>query len=250
MKPPSTLPNRVDSSTLAKFIEGGEPLVLVKLIGVGNTAPYDFRDKGTRSYIFRFDPALEGHVLRIPLHLWQENRARLAHDIMDQRHMAHSMVVTLEQPSTPAPPVSPIPQSTISAQTGATDTRTDTRIVVGPGAEPTVAPTSPPGEKAVDETSATVVAPSSAKALDGMPDGLPELQTADGRPLHEAAYDLAEPPKRLKAMAALLGVAEASVRAAIDHPRSRVELAMAGWVRRKSIAPSAPKIAPAPTSSP
>ncbi|WP_395752547.1 hypothetical protein [Prosthecobacter sp.] len=223
MKTPSTLPNRVDSSTLAKFLQDGEPVVLVKLIGVGNTAPYDFRDKGTRSYIFRFDSALEGHVLRIPLHLWQENRARLAHDIMDQRHMAHSMVVTLEQRTPPedAPPW--IPHSTISAQMGATDTSTDTRIVVGPGAEPTVAPTSPHGGKTEAEQSLTIV-----------DSGSPELQTADGRPLYEAAYDLAEPPKRLKALAALLDVAEASLRAAIDHPRSRIQLAMAGWVRRKA----------------
>jgi hypothetical protein len=153
MKPtPSTLPSRVDSSTLAKFLQDGEPVVLVKLIGVGNSAPYDFRDKGTRSYIFRFDAAQEGHVLRIPLHLWQENRARLAHDIMDQRHMAHSMVVTLETP--PALPVPSLPQATISAQMGATDTSTDTRIVVGPGAEPTVAPT---GAFTVAEQSLTMV---------------------------------------------------------------------------------------------
>jgi hypothetical protein len=110
---------------------------------------------------------------------------------------------------------------------GATDTSTDARNVVGPGAEPTVAPAS--GEKTVAEQSLTVV--------DG---GLTETRTtsvhgaAAARPLHELAYDLVEQPKRLKVLAALLGEAEGALRAALVHPDSRIELANAGWVRRKA----------------
>ncbi|MDB6006869.1 MAG: hypothetical protein JWR15_3856 [Prosthecobacter sp.] len=216
----TTLPNRVDSAMLAKFLREGEPVIVLKLTGVGNSAPYDFRDKGTRSYIFRFDSAQEGHLLRIPLHLWQENKARLAHDIMDQRHMAHAMIVTLEMPRVPADPQ--IPLTTIyPEQMGATDTSTDTRNVVGPGAEPTVAPTF---------AKASERRPTSGSA--GGAEEEPPL--IGGRPLHEAAYDLAEQPKRLKALAALLGVTEAPLREAIGDSSSRIELATAGWVRRKA----------------
>src|SRR6476620_3752217 len=82
-----TLPGRVDSALLAKFRRADEPLVVVKLVGVANNAPYDFHDKGTRSYIFRFESALEGHILRVPLHLWQAGKGRLAHDLMEQRRL-------------------------------------------------------------------------------------------------------------------------------------------------------------------
>lgn len=248
----SLLPGRVDSAMLAKYLQAGEPVVVLKLVGVGNSAPYDFRDKGTRSYIFRFDANAEGHLLRIPLHLWQENRARLAHDIMDQRHLAHAMIVTLETPPAAATTAaaaasSSIPQTTIPAEMGATDTSTDTRNVVGPGAEPTVAPTS--AHQATEGTPSpakdTEVTPPSAKDADDNAEGstasvdsatvqAEEPPLLGGRPLHEAAYDLVEPPKRLKALAALLGVAEPTLRAALAHPGSRIELATAGWVRRKA----------------
>jgi hypothetical protein len=215
----ATLPGRVDSSMLAKFRRADEPLVVVKLVGVGNNAPYDFHDKGTRSYIFRFESQLEGHILRVPLHLWQAGRGRLAHELMEQRRLPHAMVVLLEPPR-PAKPTTLLSDT----EMGATDTSTDARNVVGPGAEPTVAPAS--GEKTVAEQSLTVV--------DG---GLTETRTTSvhgARPLHELAYDLVEQPKRLKVLAALLGEAEGALRAALVHPDSRIELANAGWVRRKA----------------
>jgi|GEM_PF-4119778 len=222
-----TLPGRVDSALLAKFRRADDPLVVVKLVGVGNNAPYDFHDKGTRSYVFRFESALEGHILRVPLHLWQAGKGRLAHDLMEQRRLPHAMVVTLDAP-TAAKPTPP----TNLTEMGATDTSTDTRNVVGPGAEPTVAPASG-GEKtettaqaAVADAATVSVAATSVQAV------VPPLIA--GRPLHEAAYALVEPPKRLKALAALLGVAEDALRAGIGHADSRIELANAGWVRRKA----------------
>jgi hypothetical protein len=157
------LPARVDSALLARHRRDAEPLVLLKLVGVGNTAPYDFHDKGTRSYIFRFESAQEGHILRVPLHLWQAEGARLAHDIMDQRRQPHALIVFLDMAAPATAPAAEPPavvvatgaSSTLTAaqpssaespplssqKMGATDTSTETRIVVGPGSEPTVAPT-------------------------------------------------------------------------------------------------------------
>jgi hypothetical protein len=230
---------------LAKFRLAGEPLIIVKLVGVGNSAPYDFHDKGTRSFIFRFESALEGHVLRVPLHLWQENDARLAHDLLDQRRFPHAIIVFLELPAVAQPPQQTTPQM------GATDTRTETRIVVGPGTEPTVAPTFPLSttpDTAADKSNTqdegraacpqapAVVAPDSQTSpavLTAQREGTAMgPQTAD-RPLHAAAYDQVAAPKRLKALAALLSVPEPALRAAITHPNSQIEVATAGWVRRK-----------------
>ncbi|MDI1310742.1 hypothetical protein, partial [Prosthecobacter sp.] len=247
-----TLPGRVDSALLAKHRRADEPLIVVKLVGVGNNAPYDFHDKGTRSYIFRFESAQEGHILRVPLHLWQAGKGRLAHDLMDQRRLPHAMVVTLEPPTA----AKPTPLLNL-AEMGATDTSTDTRNVVGPGAEPTVAPAAEE-QKTLPECGVTEAAVKRAEGAgraqagttneDAMSecaeDGVSTASVAvtsvhaveplliGGRPLHEAAYDLVETPKRLKALAALLGVAEDALRAAIAHSDSKLELASAGWVRR------------------
>ncbi|MCF7789418.1 MAG: hypothetical protein K9N47_25070 [Prosthecobacter sp.] len=231
-----TLPGRVDSALLAKHRRADEPLIVVKLVGVGNTAPYDFHDKGTRSYIFRFESLLEGHILRVPLHLWQAGKGRLAHDLMDQRRLPHALVVTLDPP----PAAKPTPLMNVT-EMGATDTRTDTRNVVGPGAEPTVAPSyalrATEGRPALgdlvasDEAAGADASTVNVAATNVQAEAPPLI---GGRPLHEAAYDLVEPPKRLKALAALLGVAEAALREAIAHADSRIELANAGWVRRKA----------------
>lgn len=219
-----TLPGRVDSALLAKHRRADDPLVVVKLVGVGNNAPYDFHDKGTRSFIFRFESALEGHILRVPLHLWQAGKGRLAHDLMEQRRLPHAMVVTLDAPA--AAKTAPL---TNLAEMGATDTSTDTRNVVGPGAEPTVAPAS--AEEKAEMTQQAAEATISVAATSGQAVVPPLIA---GRPLHEEAYELVEPPKRLKALAALLGVAEDALRTGIGHADSRIELANAGWVRRKA----------------
>lgn len=227
-----TLPARVDSALLAKHRRADDPLVVVKLVGVGNNAPYDFHDKGTRSYIFRFESALEGHILRVPLHLWQAGKGRLAHDLMEQRRLPHAMVVTLDAPT--AAKATPLTNLT---EMGATDTSTDTRIVVGPGAEPTVAPASAQekalkAEADVKAKAPVADAPTVSVAATSVQAVVPPLIA--GRPLHEAAYELVEPPKRLRALAALLGVAEDALRTGIGHADSRIELANAGWVRRKA----------------
>ena len=222
------LPGRVDSVLLSKFLLEGEPVIVVKLVGVGNTAPYDFRGKGTRSFMFRFDSRLDGHTLRVPLHLWQEAQGRLAHELMDQRHLTHSMIVLVEMPSAPAA-VPPLPPPAADEQRGATDTSTSTRNVVGPGSvEPTVAPASG-NAQGLDEARPVHEASSS-------PEPLP---LHEGRPLHEALFTLVESPKRIKALAALLGVTEPILRRAITTADSHIELAASGWLRRKSAPPAA-----------
>ncbi|WP_395746564.1 hypothetical protein [Prosthecobacter sp.] len=248
----STLPARVDSAMLAKFRRADEPLVVVKLVGVGNTAPYDFHDRGTRSYLFRYEAQMEGHILRVPLHLWQAGKGRLAHELMEQRRLPHAMVVLLESPAAAAP------RSNDAEKRGATDTRADTRIVVGPGAEPTVAPASGGAcgalTMAEGACGALTVAEGACGTLTMVDGGLPEVfQTtanhgkrlpttangAESAPLHEAAYALVDSPRRLRALAALLGEPEGALRAAIVHAGSRIELVNGGWVRRREEAGAA-----------
>jgi hypothetical protein len=273
----TTLPARSDSSTLAKYHRPGEPIVIVKFTGVGNPSPYDFRAKDNRSYIFRFESKLQGHTLRVPLNLWQQNNAKLAHDMLDERRLPHPMVITLEMPS-----VEPMEQpsltdpliaaliadpdfawswhcniamafydaeqgrkdpaacnagaalflsrftggevdttthpayqqtqggetETSSAKMGATDTNAESRIVVGPGDDSTVAPAGG--------------------------DLTPSFGPHHPQTVLKCAYDLVESPKRIKALAALLSIDEPLLRIAIARPDSLVELAAAGWVRRKS----------------
>lgn len=270
MPSPTTLPARVDSTILARCLTAGEPVVLVKLVAVGNTAPYDFRDaKGSRAYVFRWDLKAGGHVLRVPLSLWQANKAQMAHDIMDQRRLANAIVVTFEMPSpTAAADTKRLdfleeqverdsvthgtlifrheflnsidgktvrdaiddvlaerakfkalqvsePETTSPPEKGATDTANegDVQNVVG-----------------LSQASPPTVAPASEEISEPQ-DSTPIIY--GDKPLYEAAFGLVEQPKRIKALAALLDVEEEALRASIKMPGSKVELAQAGWVRRK-----------------
>jgi hypothetical protein len=241
------LPGRVDSTLLAKFLLEGEPVIVLKLVGVGNTAPYDFRgSKGTRSFIFRFEWRMEGHILRVPLHLWQEAEGRLAHELMDQRHLAHAMVVLVEQPPTPAAVQTP-PSLPVAAQMGATDTRTETRNVVGPGEEPTVAPTCGTASPVQDAPSVNAAQPvQDAPALHDTQPAHATRCLYNDRPLHAVLFDAVDKPKRLKALAAQLRLPESEIRHAATDPDSHIELAASGWLRRKAI----PSSTTSPTSQP
>lgn len=289
MPSPTTLPARVDSSILAKHLTAGEPVVLVKLVSVGNTAPYDFRDaKGSRAYVFRWDLKAGGHILRVPLHLWQANKAQIAHDIMDQRRLPNAIVVTVELPQTLnaaeaifgfAGWLTTRTQETIMGgnadcavvaglckefmeankltpprdgwqnflthptEKGATDTANegDVQNVVGlsQASPPTVALASE--EIATDEQPAPVATdePQEEAPADEPPpqEEAPAVNTAPltltSDTIAGLAFDNVEQPKRIKALAAILGVEEEVLRAAIESPGSKVELAKAGWVRRK-----------------
>lgn len=108
--------------------------------------------------------------------------------------------------------------------------------VVGQGEEPPVAPSSETvssqGES--DSGEAHILAPGGST-----PPPDTTSPAASGRimhkdkPMHSAAWDLLEKPTRIKAVAALLETDEATLKAAIEDPESRVELGHAGWVKRR-----------------
>lgn len=317
---PANLPARLDSATLAKYIQDGEPVIVAKFLGVGNTSPYDYRAKDNRAYVFRYDPKLEGHVLRIPLRIWQGDGKKrptdnLAHAMMDERRMPHPMVITvempkvvpMEQPSLTDPLIAALiadPEFAWSwhchiaracydkgarthAQCNAgaalflsrlTDGKVDTTThpayaeITKPtefqeqgaseaseahnlgeaGATPAPASTlteSHPEMGAADTIPAQNVVglsdePTAASAVDWkQPEGdvvykvavddSTSEQVTEAAALYDQAFDLVESPKRIKSLAALLGVEEGLLRDSIDLPESKVELANAGWVRRK-----------------
>lgn len=103
---PTTIPSRVDSSLLAKYRREGDPVIVVKLLGVGSLSPFDYRGRDVRSYVFRYEPVEQGHILRVPSHLWHENRAAIARDIMEQRG-PHMLIVTVEMPAAAPQAVAP-----------------------------------------------------------------------------------------------------------------------------------------------
>ncbi len=117
--------------------------------------------------------------------------------------------------------------ATNSDEMGAADTDGDAPNVVGQGeADSTVAPASEtftlPAEGVAYQVA---VDPPATNALPPV-----EVQP---EPLHEAAFDKLESPMRIKALAALLGTNEATLKTALEDPQSRVELGHAGWVKRK-----------------
>ncbi len=232
MKPTTsiiTLPPLSDSSSLAKYHKPGEPTVVVKMTGVGNNQPYSYR-AGDKTFMFRWVSAYQGHVLRVPLNLWQQNKAKLAHEIMDQRKQNHALVVLLEVSASAeiklcevTEPVGLRPGSlTFSTpEMGAADT-TPAQNVAGLSEEPTAAPAVEDEEG--DATEAADLAAEMTQDVDDIPE--PSL----GQRIYDAVY---ERPKRLNELAASLGVMGDSLRNAIARHESRVEIAAAGWVRRK-----------------
>ncbi|HEY1050565.1 MAG TPA: hypothetical protein VGE39_12440 [Prosthecobacter sp.] len=244
-----TLPQRVNTAILAPHFQPEDPAVVVKLIGVGSTAPFEMRGGGTagRSYIMEWNSRLDGHVVRIPLSLWMANEARMAHELMDQRRMSHAMVVTFEMPaatvnvevSGPGPGPGPAATATATSTGGAASSsasafdsdlicqpapkmgaaayNVDTSIVVGRGHDPQPAAPTLAG----------------APTNEAVTPGDAALPMIGGRPLHEAAYEKLLKPQRVKALASLLKVREATLREAAGAAGARIEIA-GPWVRRRA----------------
>lgn len=268
---PKTLPLRLNTAILAPFFLPGEPAVVVKMVGVGNTAPFEMRGGGTtgRSFILEWNSRLDGHVVRIPLSLWMAQDARMAHELMDHRRMSHAMVVTFEMPAPVGPAVAevgttvvpghendgaasatcnshpgndsdPAPTSTSTstsifisrpAKTGAAESNVDASIVVGRGnvpspAAPTLAGTEP-------GAGSPAPAPASAPTNETVTPGEVAVTMIGGRPLHEVAHERLLKPQRVKALAALLKVNEATLREAVAAAGSRIEIA-GPWMRRRA----------------
>lgn len=93
---------RVTANVMAGHLRPGEPVVVLVAKGIGSTQPYEFRDRDGRSYLMGWDLKADGHVLRVPWHLWMGNGARLANAMMDQRRLAFAMVVLVELPEAAA----------------------------------------------------------------------------------------------------------------------------------------------------
>lgn len=95
---PFRLPQRFDSPTLAKYAIPGEPTVIVRAVGVGSTAPFEYSDRNGRQAIFRYEREYDAHVLKVPASVWNHNKGFMAHELMDQRRLPHPLVVTVEVP--------------------------------------------------------------------------------------------------------------------------------------------------------
>lgn len=103
---PFRLPQRFDSPTLAKYAIPGEPSVIVRAVGVGSTAPFEYSDRNGRQAIFRYEREYDAHVLKVPASVWNHNKGFMAHELMDQRRLPHPLVVTVDIP--PVEATSPI----------------------------------------------------------------------------------------------------------------------------------------------
>ncbi len=99
---PYRLPTRFDSATFTKHAIPGEPIVIVKAMGVGSTSPFEFSDRNGRQAIFRFEMKHDGHVLRVPASIWNANKGLMANDLMDQRRLPLPLVVLVELPAAQA----------------------------------------------------------------------------------------------------------------------------------------------------
>jgi len=99
---PFRLPQRFDTPTLAKLAIPGEPTVIVRAVGVGSTAPFEYSDRNGRQAIFRYERAYDAHVLKVPASVWSHNNGFMAHELMDQRRLPHPLVVTVEVPAAEA----------------------------------------------------------------------------------------------------------------------------------------------------
>lgn len=99
---PFRLPQRFDSPTLAKYAIPGEPTVIVRAVGVGSTAPFEYSDRNGRQAIFRYEREYDAHVLKVPASVWNHNKGFMAHELMDQRRLPHPLVVTVDIPTAEA----------------------------------------------------------------------------------------------------------------------------------------------------
>lgn len=270
-----TLPLRLNTAILAPYFEPGDATVIVKLVGVGSTAPFEMRAGGSagRSFILEWNTRLDGHVVRIPLSLWMAHEARMAHELMDHRRMAHAMVVTFEMPSPARVDVSVASRANAPANANAHAPAASETVgcggtwacgraagsVSGPVC-PLISSLSRPAQKmgaAEHSVDASIVvvrgndplpaAPTVGADHSPCPFPAPKTEvvavaTADdaavpmlgGRPVHEAAHEQLARPQRVKALAALLKVSEATLRTAAAAEGASVEIA-GPWVRRRAL---------------
>ena len=78
------------------MMRAGEPVVVVVAKGIGATLPYEFRDREGRGFLLNWDVKLDGHVMRVPWHVWMAEGGRLAEVMLNQRRLPFAMVVLVE----------------------------------------------------------------------------------------------------------------------------------------------------------
>ncbi len=205
----TSLPTRVDSSILAKLAQPGDPFVILIISGIGSTAPFEFRDKKQRYFILRWDTKHNGHVVRIPLPLWQRNNHEIALDIMDQPRQRLNLIVKIEGECQLVP--------TLEQVTAAKQAMEVPAESVEP--QPHAPPPAVPYPEAENES---------------VPVGDPDALMYGEMPLHEAVAKLVEDgPQRIKAVAAQLEADESDITLALTSSASAAEVASGGWVRIK-----------------
>ena len=210
----TNLPSRVNSALFAKHLIPGEPVVVVKIEGLGFTGDYDHQLEG-RAFVFRHDVKAGGHTLRIPAHLWMQNKAKLAHELMARRTRL-PMIALIEY--SPAAPLDATPPTSIPQTQGGEAATHQTHALENEGSTPSPETIAPPLPEATPTTE-----PSGPIMYGEMP-------------LHEAVSAVvkqADFAMRIKAIAHQLSVPEDEIRTALADPASTVEIANAGWVRLK-----------------
>lgn len=90
------LPGRMDDTFLKPHFRAGEPVIVLVAKGICSILPYEFQDREGRYYMLYWDAKLEGHVMRIPWHLWMEEDGKWADAMMNQHRFPFSLVVLVQ----------------------------------------------------------------------------------------------------------------------------------------------------------
>ncbi len=202
------LPSRVSSEILARYAKPGEPMVRLKASNIGDVSPYELSDENGRSFIFRWNVKSGGHELLIPVSIWMENKAALAHALLDRRN----------------PPVPLIPLFELPQEQGGQTVSCQPHTLETAGSTPAPA-TIPDIAEVIAEIKEATSEPETQPASDVGP--------GEGPFLHEAiAAKVAEKAYRVGDLAEELGASEDEVRAAIAFEGSGLHIAGAGWVKK------------------
>jgi hypothetical protein len=204
------LPSRVSSEILARYAKPGEPMVRLKASNIGDVSPYELSDENGRSFIFRWNVKSGGHELLIPVSIWMENKAALAHALLDRRN----------------PPVPLIPLFELPQEQGGQTVSCQPHTLETAGSTPAPA-TIPDIAEVIAEIKEATSEPSPDKLT------VNTIEEAYAPFLHEAiAAKVAEKAYRVGDLAEELGASEDEVRAAIAFEGSGLHIAGAGWVKK------------------
>lgn len=202
------LPRRVNQEILNRLGKDGEPVVILKVCHVGDISPFDLLDENGTSFIFKWDQKHGAHVLRIPLSIWMDNNAALAHCLLDHRNPPFPLVPLFE---VPAPVPAPAPFEFEATEDPPEQPPVD-NAHVAPGCEKFDELAKIPTDEKTPPPDGAVVTP----------------------PLYEQISELAALGAiRLKDAAAKFEVGEATIKEALAHPDSLAQLGHAGWIKLK-----------------